>query len=772
MEKLYSEKFDKINTNVCSADIKSALLSVQEVCINNSYKLFSFCKDYIGISFKIEVPLPSRGTVNEIDIKEIEPIFLLINSKTYPYEAPLVFSDRHDFPSDKLPHLNPVPKGSPSCFCIHRGDINEWFIEHTLKDFILRLQNWLKDAARDRLIKSNYQDKFEVTRITESIGYNVFNPKDFIEKTKKSEDINFEFLLYEVLKDYPLVDSKKSIFSIKYKYSLMGLNIKKLLDDIKQKNEIESTDDSVNKRNIGILLYPPNDYVSKEYFSSMPISYCDFESWCISLKLDIKKAINLYLSNGYQCLGGIPISIAIRRPLELINTNSTIEILNFVIHAGGDLWPVNNCINPDSMVYILENRKPVNISFARELSNQTENIFEKKAIFIGCGAVGSKLILHLAKSGLNNYDIIDSDKMSPHNLIRHGLLANCVGKNKAEALKEEIEKIYYSDKLSLNIESKDINGEVYLNSLTRKEQQDISEIIDTTASNSFQMFLSDKKLCNKIRCIRCEIAFDGRLGILKVEGEFRSPRLDDLNIYLIDLSIEDEFISSWLQNYRFKCDNGGFEFEEINVGVSCNSNTLKLSDDIISYHTSIFSYGIKRLLDDKDGHLLLSIMDNNMKTKLIKLGNVLDIKFKNDSKWRLRISEKISKNIIHDLKSNQPNETGGLLLGKIDVKRKIIYITRYTHASKDSKKSSNIFVRGINNVPEEIENCRKKSGNLIDYIGEWHTHPGGSGIPSETDYVAVNELRKELDKVPYPTFMLIVTATKLNPYIFGPKSLL
>lgn len=778
MEKLFSSKFKDLRFENCSKSIQSCIIGIKRVATKNSVRVFTALNGFIGISFNVEVPIPTRGAVNGNNIREEEPIFILIDPAFYPYKAPIAFSDRMDFPSEKLPHLNPVPKGFPANFCLHRGNLNEWFCEHGIEDYVIRIISWLRDASRNRLIKLKNQDEFEITRIVESIGYNVYNSKDLISLIDYDEEhnSNFKYLWYEIIKNDPLIDEKKAHFSIKYILEIdegKQNEIVKLSKDINNLKESQST---LNKLNIGILLYPPKSFVTEKYYSVFPTNYKELKEWCADLNLNIQEAVQYYLENNFQCLGGIPISVVIQRPRKLINTDSHLEILNFLVNAGGEFWPKENIINDEAKVHVLENRKPVDLNLAKELSGIEGNLFDKKTLLIGCGAVGSKLIMHFAKSGISNYEIIDEDKLSPHNLIRHALLSNSTGKYKAEAIKEEIQNIFYSDKASLKVESSNIKGEQFLQSLTQTKAKKISKVIDTTASNSFQLFLSDYDFNSNTTCMRCEIAYDGKLGILKIEGKKRTPRLDDLNIHLIDLAIDKHYISSWLIDFENKRKSGHFEFEEINVGVSCNSNTLKLSDDLISLHTSAFSIGIKQEKNNSEGIIQLSFLSessmNPFFIEKICVGEVLDLKFRNDSNWRVRIPKFVQNYLLKELEKNKPNETGGLLIGKVDVLRKIIYITRFTKAPSDSVKKPYYFIRGTKNVPEEIESIRKKTGGLLDYVGEWHTHPTGGNKPSETDIDAVNELRAILDKIPYPTFISIVTPSKINPYIFGPKQLI
>lgn len=61
--------------------------------------------------------------------------------------------------------------------------------------------------------------------------------------------------------------------------------------------------------------------------------------------------------------------------------------------------------------------------------------------------MGSKVATHLARSGAVDLKIFDWAKMSPHNLVRHALGGGSIGKPKAEALKDELLKLYPYDRI-------------------------------------------------------------------------------------------------------------------------------------------------------------------------------------------------------------------------------------------------------------------------------------------------------------------------------------
>src|SRR5438128_1245775 len=93
---------------------------------------------YVGIAVDVEVDLPTRGPIDDVDIQAVEPVLLLLHRRRYPRKAPFVYSDRTDFPSERLAHLNPTSTADLASLCLHRGSLDDWFAEHTLTDLIGR----------------------------------------------------------------------------------------------------------------------------------------------------------------------------------------------------------------------------------------------------------------------------------------------------------------------------------------------------------------------------------------------------------------------------------------------------------------------------------------------------------------------------------------------------------------------------------------------------------------------------------------------------------
>ena len=66
-------------------------------------QIYRWGKHYIAVALSVRVSLPPGGPVNDVDIREEEPIILLLHRTYYPQYGTRVRSNRRDFPRDQLP---------------------------------------------------------------------------------------------------------------------------------------------------------------------------------------------------------------------------------------------------------------------------------------------------------------------------------------------------------------------------------------------------------------------------------------------------------------------------------------------------------------------------------------------------------------------------------------------------------------------------------------------------------------------------------------------
>jgi len=775
---LFSADWQEEDPGKWGSDIAAAFTELKTL-VKGEMRCVKWNDSYIAAAFTVRVSLPSRGPVNKIDIRAQEPVMLVFSKQDYPERAPMVRSDRKDFPVSRLPHLNPVRPGQPPFLCLHRGNINDWFAEHTLGDLLKLAQDWLADAASNRLIPPG--DYFEPTRLVDSNGTIIFAPSQlehFVihEWKRNGGKAGFAFLVMEFLGNTDRFNILDGVLPFKIGFPT-GRNADwaKILKPIKALNELANKNSRVNLHLFGVLCWTDRENPIREYFGHLPGSMGEIVKFARSCNAPLEEAIQEYASLGLKVLNAIPIVFAVNRPQKLIKSDSSLEPLCFVADGQKFDPSVTSELPDDAKVFCLSHRAPLTPEFAKDIAGIADSKSLRPLLHFGCGALGSKIALHFGRAGLIPLTLVDQAIFSPHNLIRNGLPPQFIGWNKAEAIKELIEGMYEGLPDKQRLVSYAGSALDWIKGSRKSELREHEMLIDTSASGSVLEALVRNPIPRDLKVVRGEIADQGRVGILSVEGTNRSPRLDDLQVLVRDVALENEQLEGWLRRERSQREERvGPALNEIAIGIGCSSDTMRLADDIASLHAAAFSTSIRKLLVHhrraEAGQIILNLLNEDGKGAspdfgmiTISVPPVIELSPYRD--WNVRIHRQAADQMQELLRAASPNEIGGAMIGLIHSKRQIIYVTRVLDPTPDSIGTKYEFRRGIQELPKAVVEIQRKTGGLLGYVGDWHTHPRGSGALSPTDIKAMLETKREFDMAGLPTFALIVTPKKFHAHI-------
>lgn len=81
----------------------------------------------------------------------------------------------------------------------------------------------------------------------------------------------------------------------------------------------------------------------------------------------------------------------------------------------------------------------------------------KKVGIVGCGSLGSKIATSLARSGVQQFVLIDNDILKPDNLVRNELGVESLGVHKVDALKERLRAV--APNLTVDVWRVDLGGQ-------------------------------------------------------------------------------------------------------------------------------------------------------------------------------------------------------------------------------------------------------------------------------------------------------------------------
>jgi len=726
--------------------------------VKKPLSILSWDEDNIAIPIEVSVELPPLGNYEGIDIRSIEPILIVINYKNYPAQAPHVYPNRINFPKKQLAHLYVARKGKPPGFCFVRGNRDDWYSNKQLKDLLIRIGNWLRDAATGELTEDGNQ--YDPIRLEGYSGTIIYDYDSLFSTVSKKESYFPETNFAAVFLQREIVDENLK-FTINRIITLQNIN--ETYEEFKKEKEKESSIITKKHYHFGYIVWSRNDEVIAGYSVDLPYDWDSLVEFCRQNGVELDQLEGHIATNDLNTYLMIPVIVAIRRPKNIIGFSGDIEFFNFYLRIDSGDVADGKIIN-SVPVKFQKHSQPLTRKMAKRVSGFYAKL-DKLSLVVGCGALGSKITMHLARSGSTRFIIADPDELSPHNLVRHAAFANQVGINKAVGMRDAIKSIYPNEDTSLLFGVSKKGEDVLSPDLLKA----FGFIFDFSASNSFFQSLILAETNEDTKICKAYLTDFGNLGVLFFEGKNRNPRVDDLQVLLYAQCRNSKLISNWLEREL----NSSEKNIDLKIGVGCNSETIVLADDIVSLHGSFFSGVIKTesQLDQKGKIYLNEIRFEPFFSNFpqaIEIAPLVVLHAVNDPTWEIRFLASIIESVKNEMSKAKPLETGGVFVGCANYKTKVIHVVELIKAPSDSQANGVCFFRGINGLSNSINEINVLSGNQIGYIGEWHSHPNGPEEMSYTDMKTASKFKTEFEAMPtpLPVFLMIVTSNNISPYVF------
>lgn len=659
------------------------------------YTLVELPEGSVGICTKIPVEVGSDSL-----LLVGEPMLIGVSSLDLEYNPPFVFPDRLNFPFTKFPHINYAHNGLPNTICLTREPIEEWYAEHTFGEYIELVSKWLDDAAHGNLIKLKQGDFYEPFRVENTKGIILIN-----------RDI-----------DRYIVEQKKNVsYYVAVDYST----------NVSIENCYDPTTDGCKDNAIEIILCRNCKNVLSDWFIQYPTILKELLAFAKEYGFVIEQEKIVSLLNTAQCsIEKIFFRFAFIRPKNLIGKDSPVDYLCYCI-AKEDFLRQNMNASIDGIMML----DRITQEYANNLTETAEVISRKKILILGCGAIGSKLIYHLYRSGISNLTICDKDVMMPHNLCRHALTKHSI-ENKAKLIRDSLNQMFHFP-CRIKIVMDDL-----LKWLPQTNLNEYDVIIDATASASIARCL-DNIVCNlTIPIVSFALSDSGKIGLVYTNYD-RSVSLVDYYMQLLREAINDNDISAWLKDER------KYNYDYVRIGEGCHSNTMKINDDVISAHTASAARIVRNLFDKEvKNNACLSFADLDFKGSMYSLKCLIPsfekLTCQNDSQWEVRIPSDLLQYIKKEAKVGGKREVGEYMMGYIDTKYRRIYVLD-SYKPKDSLRQTSKIELGKKGWKEHKERIKQRTADMMYYLGDWHSHPSGSLQASKIDeatfeYLITNEI--------------------------------
>lgn len=448
--------------------------------------------------------------------------------------------------------------------------------------------------------------------------------------------------------------------------------------------------------------------------------------------------------------------LCFRRPYNLIGRDYAIEMLPYTFEISPAprrkslfAGPTGRRVRPAKQIDKLTSALLRSVSQTPDLGSYA---------VVGCGSVGSKMTMHLARAGAQITAISDNRCLFPHNMARHALARFPFLQPKALELEKEIVRLGQNPCVCLDDVAATIRSGGDLSNIVPPSTK---TLLNTTASLVVRESLSLVPR-ESIQARMAEVALfgRGRGAFVLHEGANRNPSLADLEVALGAYATADE---------RKLLFDPAFGLTEVQIGDGCGSLTMPTTDMRLSAMTALATEHLTGIVqaDASEGTIAIGVDTEAGVTTWRRLAvpEMLEVKVEG-SGWRLRVAAEVVMTMRAEIARYPGEEAGGLLIGACSGRTRTITVVDVLDAPPDSTRSPTKFVLGKKGLKAAIKKRYNVSGKRLIDVGTWHSHLVEVG-PSATDRQTAKQLARER---PPPAVLLIITPTTFHALIHNSAS--
>lgn len=376
--------------------------------------------------------------------------------------------------------------------------------------------------------------------------------------------------------------------------------------------------------------------------------------------------------------------------------------------------------------------------------NGLEEVSDMNIVAVGVGALGSQVIMNLARSGTGTWKLIDDDILMPHNVTRHALSSSAIGFKKSTAMAFSANDFIHDIKLFTAIPADVLEPKKYEEEV-KQALENADVILDMSASITVARYLGIDN-SSPVKRISLFLNPTGNDLVLLAEDKQRSTRLDEIEMQLYRAIIDQDDLKE-----HFKISDGRRRY-----GRSCRDITTVLTQDVVAMHAAIGSRALQQVLQDASPYITVWKSDDKGNVKRIDVTVYPTIRHEIGD-WTIVLDTYTIDRLPQLRHEKLPNETGGVLIGSFDLERKIIYIVDVIPSPPDSEEWPTLYIRGSKGLKDKIEEITLETFDMLGYVGEWHTHPDRiSTAPSDDDLKVFTWLTEWMDRDGLPAVMMII----------------
>lgn len=372
------------------------------------------------------------------------------------------------------------------------------------------------------------------------------------------------------------------------------------------------------------------------------------------------------------------------------------------------------------------------------------------AVLVGAGALGSELLNLWTRAGWGCWTIIDSDHVKPHNLARHAAFFNQIGQPKASACQALVDLVHGTAGTARAIvaDACDRTSEVVGTALSGA-----GLVVDCSTTVDFPRWTSAS--AHAARHASVFLTPNGRGSVLLLEDQGRECRLRTLEAQYYRALLNHAWGQHHLDGHL-----GSFW-----SGASCRDISYKLPHSSVVAHAATLAEQLIRRHERPQAVIqawhrdpetgAVEVFDVPVHAPIVQPRGPLTVYLDKGLEDKLR-----------QLRAYRlPEESGGVLLGYHDRNLGEAVIVDVLPPPPDSHHSTVHFERGVEGLLESYSEVQRRTGNVVGYLGEWHSHPPGHNArQSPDDLLQLFKLALGMADDGLPVIQLIVGERDLELY--------
>lgn len=375
--------------------------------------------------------------------------------------------------------------------------------------------------------------------------------------------------------------------------------------------------------------------------------------------------------------------------------------------------------------------------------NGYESADTRAFVGVGCGALGSQVLLNLARSGFGTWTLVDADRVFPHNLSRNALDGYAVGHHKATVMAQTMNSLTAGIAVakSLVADALDAGGAKpqLLEALTGA-----AWVLDMSASVPVARALAHE-LAPNTRKASLFLNPSGTDSVLLAEDAAHTAPLDMLEHQLYRAILHDPRLKDHL-----KRPEGGVRYAQ-----TCRDVTARMAQDAAALHAAIGARAFRSAANRSAASITVWQSAADLSVTRVDVPTSPAVRIDSPD-WKLRTDRALLERVASLRASRLPNETGGVLIGSFDLDRRIIYVVDTIPSPPDSEEWPTLYIRGAKGLAASVRAIEEQTGHMLQYVGEWHSHPNGySCRPSSDDCQVFAWLTELMDQDGFPALMAI-----------------